>query len=69
MKEGRTHERVFHNNRADYDVPIHATLSHESVRNYLAHIPNMKVMLAHLHRAVALARERAAKGQLPHIYT
>lgn len=36
------------------------------VAEYLAHIPDMKVMQAQLHRAVALARERAAKGQLPH---
>lgn len=37
------------------------------VAEYLAHIPDMKVMQAQLHRAVALARERAAKGQLPHV--
>lgn len=37
------------------------------VAEYLAHIPDMKLMQAHLHRAVALARERAASGQLPHL--
>ena len=36
------------------------------VAEYLAHIPDMKLMQAQLHRAVALARERAASGQLPH---
>ena len=37
------------------------------VAEYLAHIPDMKLMQAQLHRAVALARERAARGQLPHV--
>ena len=40
------------------------------VAEYLAHIPDMKLMLAQLHRvhrAVSLARERAARGQLPHV--
>ncbi len=37
------------------------------VAEYLAHIPDMKLMQAQLHRAVALARERAASGQLPHL--
>lgn len=36
------------------------------VAEYLAHIPDMNVMQAQLHRAVRLARERAASGQLPH---
>jgi predicted nuclease of restriction endonuclease-like (RecB) superfamily len=36
------------------------------VAEYLDHIPDMKLMQAQLHRAVALARERAASGQLPH---
>jgi len=35
------------------------------VAEYLAHIPDMKVLQAQLHRAVALARERAARGALP----
>lgn len=37
------------------------------VAEYLAHIPDMKLMQAQLHRAVVLARERAACGQLPHV--
>lgn len=37
------------------------------VAEYIAHIPEMKLMQAQLHRAVLLARERAAKGQLPHV--
>ena len=36
------------------------------VAEYLDHIPDMKLMQAQLHRAVLLARERAASGQLPH---
>ena len=32
------------------------------VAEYLAHIPDMQVLQAHLHRAVELARERAARG-------
>lgn len=36
------------------------------VAEYLAHIPDMNLMQAQLHRAVRLARERAASGQLPH---
>lgn len=35
------------------------------VSEYLAHIPDMKVLQAQLHRAVELARERAARGLLP----
>ncbi|MCL2831252.1 MAG: PDDEXK nuclease domain-containing protein [Betaproteobacteria bacterium] len=35
------------------------------VAEYLAHIPDMKVLQAQLHRAMALARERAARGALP----
>jgi len=34
------------------------------VAEYLAHIPDMKVLQAQLHRAVALARDRAAQGLL-----
>ncbi len=34
------------------------------VAEYLAHIPDMKVLQAQLHRAVELARERAALGML-----
>lgn len=34
------------------------------VAEYLAHIPDMKVLQAQLHRAVALARERAGQGVL-----
>ena len=36
------------------------------VAEYLAHIPDTQLMQAQLHRAVVLARERAASGQLPH---
>lgn len=36
------------------------------VAEYLDHIPDMKLMQVQLHRAVSIARERAAKGQLPH---
>lgn len=36
------------------------------VAEYLAHIPDMQLMQAQLHRAVLLARERAARGQLSH---
>lgn len=36
------------------------------VAEYLDHIPDMKLMQAQLHRAVLLARERAASGQLLH---
>ncbi len=36
------------------------------VAEYLAHIPEMALMQTQLHRAVMLARERAARGQLPH---
>ena len=36
------------------------------VAEYLAHIPDMALLQRELHRAVALARERAARGQLPH---
>lgn len=35
------------------------------VAEYLAHIPDMQVLQAQLHRAVELARERAARGLLP----
>jgi predicted nuclease of restriction endonuclease-like (RecB) superfamily len=35
------------------------------VSEYLAHIPDMKVLQTQLHRAVELARERAARGVLP----
>ena len=35
------------------------------VAEYLAHIPDMKVLQAQLHRAVELARERAARIALP----
>ena len=34
------------------------------VAKYLAHIPDIKVLQAQLHRAVELARERAARGML-----
>ncbi|MES2972720.1 MAG: PDDEXK nuclease domain-containing protein [Pseudomonadota bacterium] len=36
------------------------------VAEYLAHIPDMQLMQKQLHRAVQLARERAATGLLPH---
>jgi len=36
------------------------------VAEYLAHIPDMVVLQRELHRAVALARERATHGLLPH---
>ena len=36
------------------------------VAEYLAHIPDVKLMQAQLHRAVELARERVATGVLPH---
>lgn len=36
------------------------------VAEYLAHIPDMKLLQSQLHRAVELARERAASGVLPH---
>lgn len=35
------------------------------VAEYLAHIPDMKVLQAQLHRAVQMARERAAQAALP----
>lgn len=35
------------------------------VAEYLAHIPDMQVLQTQLHRAVELARERAARGLLP----
>lgn len=35
------------------------------VAEYLSHIPDVKLMQKHLHRAVELARERAATGVLP----
>lgn len=35
------------------------------VAEYLAHMPDMSVLQAQLHRAVELARERAARGVLP----
>lgn len=35
------------------------------VAEYLAHIPDMKVLQAQLHRAVQMARERAARAALP----
>ncbi|MGB4948388.1 MAG: PDDEXK nuclease domain-containing protein, partial [Candidatus Competibacter denitrificans] len=35
------------------------------VADYLAHIPDMNVLQAQLHRAVALARERTAQAVLP----
>lgn len=37
------------------------------VAEYLSHIPDMKLMRDHLHRAVLLARERAVSGELPHV--
>jgi predicted nuclease of restriction endonuclease-like (RecB) superfamily len=37
------------------------------VAEYLAHIPDMALLQQELHRAVALARARAALDQLPHI--
>lgn len=36
------------------------------VAEYLDHMPDVKLMQAQLHRAVLLARERAAQGALPH---
>jgi hypothetical protein len=36
------------------------------VAEYRAHIPDMKLLQKHLHRAIELARERAATGELPH---
>lgn len=39
--------------------------SHIRVAEYLAHIPDMKVLQTQLHRAVELARERAARAALP----
>ena len=36
------------------------------VAEYLAHIPDMELLQAQLHRAVALARERVAQASLPH---
>jgi len=36
------------------------------VAEYLAHIPDMNLLQTQLHRAVRLARERAATGQLSH---
>jgi predicted nuclease of restriction endonuclease-like (RecB) superfamily len=36
------------------------------VAEYLAHIPDMALLRRELHRAVTLARERAAHGLLPH---
>ncbi len=36
------------------------------VAEYLAHIPDMEMLQAQLHRAVALARERVAQAALPH---
>jgi predicted nuclease of restriction endonuclease-like (RecB) superfamily len=36
------------------------------VAEYLAHIPDIALLQQELHRAVALARERAAQHQLPH---
>ena len=36
------------------------------VAEYLAHIPDMALLQQELHRAVALARERAVQHQLPH---
>ena len=36
------------------------------VAEYMDHIPDMKLMQVQLHRAVSIARERAAKGQLLH---
>lgn len=35
------------------------------VAEYLAHIPDMQVLQQRLHRAVQLARERAAQSALP----
>ena len=37
------------------------------VAEYRDHIPDMQLMQSQLHRIVALARERAASGQLPHV--
>ncbi len=37
------------------------------VAEYLAHIPDMKLLQSQLHRAVEMARERAEDGVLPHI--
>lgn len=42
------------------------TTANIRVAEYLAHIPDMQLMQAQLHRAVLLARERAASGQLSH---
>lgn len=36
------------------------------VAEYLAHIPDMELLQAQLHRAVALARERVAQASLTH---
>ncbi len=36
------------------------------VAEYMAHIPDMKLLQKHLHHAIKLARERAASGELPH---
>ncbi len=42
------------------------TTANIRVPEYLAHIPDMQLIQAQLHRAVLLARERAASGQLSH---
>ena len=44
---------------------LELSASHIRVAEYLAHIPDMKVLQAQLHRAVALARERATQSALP----
>jgi predicted nuclease of restriction endonuclease-like (RecB) superfamily len=37
------------------------------VAEYLAHIPDVRLLQAQLHRVVELARERAARNDLPHV--
>ncbi len=45
---------------------MHLSSANIRIAEYLDHIPDMKLMQAQLHRAVLLARERAASGQLSH---
>ncbi|WP_337170272.1 DUF1016 N-terminal domain-containing protein [Gemmatimonas aurantiaca] len=69
----RLHEEVLKDGRAEYGEQILPTLSAKLVRDYgqgfsarnLAHIPDVKVLQAQLHRAVELARERTAGPALP----
>jgi hypothetical protein len=57
-----------HDRAAGEEPPVGLILCAQAnirVAEYLAHIPDMEMLQAQLHRAVALAREHVAQARLP----